>query len=379
MKLSELPEVNFVDTNKDVVVARLMALYTKITKRTLSRADPIRLFILVVASVVVMLLNKFNEIGKQNLLAYANGENLDHIGVVTGVVRLGKQAATTTMRLQLSLSDRSRVIPKGTRFSTADNVIFATIEDTLIETGAKTVDVKATCTEVGDKGNGFTAGMITTIIDRLPYMVSATNITTSTGGADMEDDAHFRQRIHEAPESFSCAGAVGAYEYHTKKVSTNIADVRVTSPQPGHVVVYPVLADGALAGDELLTVIQAALSDKYMRPLTDRVAVKAPTVKSYDVDITYYLFSGDRDRAVSIQNAVNAAVDDYILWQKSAAGRDVNPSELTRRIMQAGAKRVEVRSPVFAHVKNGTEEDSYEVELAVNQTKSITYGGYEDE
>ena len=52
-----------------------------------------------------------------------------------------------------------------------------------------------------------------------------------------------------------------------------------------------------------------------------------------------------------IQSAVNKAVENYVLWQKEKPGRDINPSELTRLIMQAGAKRVEITSPAFEKIE----------------------------
>ena len=68
---------------------------------------------------------------------------------------------------------------------------------------------------------------------------------------------------------------------------------------------------------------------------------------------------------------VAAAVDDYILWQKSKIGRDINPSELTRRMVNAGAKRVAITHPAFAAAG--------QYEVAVCGTRSVTYGGLEDD
>lgn len=379
MNIKDLPDIDFVNISKDIVVSRLQTLYTKITKRTLGRADPVQLFILTIASIVILLLNRMNNIGKQNMLAYAAGDNLDHIGVLVGVTRLPAQKASATVRLTLSTDVGNRSIPKGTRFSTKENIIFETVEDALVLDGYKTIDLSVACTEYGVIGNGFTQGMITTIIDRLPYVSSVTNITVSDGGADVESDDHLRQRIHEAPESFSCAGARGAYEYFTKKVSTNIESVLVISPMPGEVVVYPVMKNGVMPTDELLTQVNVALSDKRVRPLTDKVSVKAPAQKAYDINLTYYINTDDRDRILTIQQAVELAVQDYIIWQRSVVGRDINPSELTRRVMEAGVKRVVVTSPTFTHVKSGSTSDNYAVELAINRTKTVAFGGYEDE
>ena len=64
MKVTDLPNIEFVDANKEVVEAKLLALYTATTGRSLSRADPIRLFILVIANAVILLLNAINESAK---------------------------------------------------------------------------------------------------------------------------------------------------------------------------------------------------------------------------------------------------------------------------------------------------------------------------
>lgn len=76
------------------------------------------------AAVIVLLLNKINEAGKQNLLRYANGNNLDHLGALVGVERIPATAAVTTMQVTLSAEmGNSTVIPAGTRF-TADDKVF---------------------------------------------------------------------------------------------------------------------------------------------------------------------------------------------------------------------------------------------------------------
>lgn len=68
--------------------------------------------------------------------------------------------------------------------------------------------------------------------------------------------------------------------------------------------------------------------------------------------------------------AVNQAVEDYIVWQRSKMGRDIEPSELIHRIMEAGAKRVE---PAFVHQAVANNE------IAWNSSKNIIYGGLEDD
>lgn len=380
MRLQELPDIDFVNADKEAVVKQLLQMYKAITGRILGQADPIRLFILVIANVIILLFNKINDAAKQNLLAYANGANLDHIGAALGVERMQSAGASTTMRITTSaIRPEGVLIPKGTRFTAGDSVLFATLESHLISNREQSIEVEAICQSMGSVGNGYPVGSIDSLVDPIPYVESVTNITPSEGGTDVESDDEFRERIREAPESFSCAGAEGAYIYHAKRASNLIDSVKIVSPKPGDVVVYPVLNTGEIAGQEILNDVLQVLNDKRVRPLTDHVFVKAPTVKAYDIRLTYYLDDNNKYAVSTIKERVDAAVEGYIRWQKSVAGRDINPSELTRRIMEAGAKRVEITSPHFIKIKDGKVEDNYEVELAVNQSKEITYGGIEHE
>ena len=61
----------------------------------------------------------------------------------------------------------------------------------------------------------------------------------------------------------------------------------------------------------------------------------------------------------------------YIKWQTTEIGKDINPSELVKRVIAAGAKRVVVTSPVFTVISDTT--------VAQCSGKSISYGGLEDD
>ena len=76
---SELPEVEFVDTDTEALVNKLIAGYEEITGRTLYPADPVRAFILWLASVIIQERVNINESAKQNLPRYATGQNLDSL------------------------------------------------------------------------------------------------------------------------------------------------------------------------------------------------------------------------------------------------------------------------------------------------------------
>lgn len=370
-KLDNLADIVFVDTDADEVESYVIGRYESITGRTLAKGDPVRLFLLTIAALIVLLLNKINETGKQNLLRYATGDNLDHLGALVGVESIPAKAAVTTMRIKLSAKlQTATIIPAGTRFTAGDNVFFALDAPLVIDAGATSADGSATCLTKGELGNGYVAGQLKTLVDPVPYVDSVANITTSEGGAEVQSDDSYREDIRLAPENFSTAGPEGAYIYHAKRASTKIADVTVWSPEAGKVEVRPLLAGGELPGDEMLQQVKTTLDDKKVRPLTDNISVLAPEQVTYNLSLTYYIASDNKAQATAIQNAVNAAVDDYVLWQQSKLGRDINPSELIVRVMAAGAKRVAVTAPVFTATTD--------TQVAVCGTKTVTLGGIED-
>lgn len=380
MNLNELPDIEFVNSDKDEVQAIILSIYKQVTGRQLAQGDPIRLFILVITNVVILLLNKINETGKQNLLKYATGDNLDHLGVLVGVARTPAAKAVTTVEISMANSSTNlRTIPKGTRVTAGDGVFFELLQEASILPGNTKTTAQFYCTETGEVGNNYAPDEITTMVDPLPYVQNVRNTTKSQGGADVEDDERYRDRIHNAPESFSCAGAEGAYEFFAKEASATIMDVKTVSPKPGEVVIYPLLEKGQLPEEEILKKVTDACNQKHVRPLTDKVSAKAPGKKSFDVKLTYYINRNDKVQESVIQENVSRAIDEYVTWQGSSMGRDINPSQLVRKVMEAGAKRVDVTSPVYTKVRGGSKEDGFVVEVAVLGSKNISYGGVEDE
>ena len=83
-----------------------------------------------------------------------------------------------------------------------------------------------------------------------------------------------------------------------------------------------------------------------------------------------------------IKAAVEKAAENYVVWQSSKIGRDIDPSELIRLMKNAGASRVSVSSPVFTDIKRGEYNESAQaydkVQIARLTAKTITYGGMSD-
>lgn len=336
-----LPDVDFVDASPEAVQSAMFSAYTAITGRTLAPGDPIRLFILTIAEIIIQQRAAINYAGRQNLLSYAQGEYLDALGLYLAVERLPAAHAITTIRFTLSAAlEESYVIPAG--FEVTNGVVtFATDEELVISPGDTAATVGATCTEAGEAGNGYLPGQLTTIVEPMAFLETAENVSLTAGGSDVESDADFAERIRLAPNSFSVAGPVKAYIYHTLSVNPGIVDVSVLSPTPGVVNVLPLMEGGELPTEDLREEILEHLSADDIRPLTDDVRVLSPETESYTIRVDYWISRENAAKSASIQADVAAAVEKYRIWQQSRIGRDITPGQLIANVINAGAARID--------------------------------------
>ena len=279
--------------------------------------------------------------------------------------------AVTTVRFNLAETVPEVVaIPEGTTVTNGE-IYFQTDEYAEIAAGNTSIDIPCTCQTDGSIGNGIPVGEIKTLVDTLPYVKTVENIEVTSGGADIENDENLAERIYLAPSGYSVAGPDDAYKYFTMAYNQEIADVMVTSPDPAEVEIRFLMENGEIPTSTVMSGLEEYLQDNKIRPLTDHVTVLAPEQQRFDIALTYYINRSDQAKANTIQAAVQAAVDEYVKWQTYTIGRDINPSELTKRIIEAGAKRVEITFPVFTSVAPDT--------VARIGQKTVTYGGLEND
>ena len=372
-KVREYPDIHFVDTDTNTVVNALIQSYEAFTGRTLYPADPARLFILWVADIIIQERVNIDFSARQNVPRYAEGEYLDSLAeLFKDAYRLEPEKAKTTLRFTLSIPlEVATIVPVGTRVTVDGEIIFQTTQALTIPAGDLFGDVEAECQTDGEIGNGFVPGQITQLIDIFPYFGSVENVSESDGGADEESDAAFYERMRESVETFSTAGPLGAYEYYAKSASALIVDVKATSPEPGEVDVRVLLSGGQLPGEEILKEVLDILNADKVRPLTDHVTVASPETVPYDIDFTYWTQEGGAVSDDKVAENIAAAVRTFKEWQGAKMGRDVNPSYLISLLMQAGAKRVKVRSPVDTVVPDNA--------VAVIGETAVVNGGAENE
>ena len=340
----------FVNIDPQTIIPQMISDFEAKLGITLKAGDQRREFLQGFGYVLAGVLASIETTGENNLLAYTHGAYMDALGDLVGVSRQQPDYATVTVKFTLSAAQNQAVtIPAGTRVTPDGTLFFATVKALSIASGQTSAAVTARATEAGTAYNGFAPGQIATLVDGVPYVGSVANTSTSSGGADVETDDSYRERIRQAPLSFSAAGPSGAYEYCALSAAAEVGDVYVTQLSAGTVGIYVVKTGGVIPapGDAVLAAVSAACSDKTRRPLTDTVSVLPAVASNTTVSVEYLISADDSARADAVKAAVEAAVTNYKLWQTECIGRAINPDELRRRMLNAGAVRINLTAPVY--------------------------------
>jgi phage-related baseplate assembly protein len=349
-----------------VMLAAALAKYEEVTGVTLAPGDPRRLHLQAFVLLLAQQRSLIDFSGKQSLLRFVSDEWIDILAELWGEERIAAAPSTCTERFNFATSS-PRTIPAGVRVTDGTN-IWTVTEDT--SDTASFIDAPVECTVTGKATNGIAIGQIDTLVDPslVPGCLSVENTTETISGRDIEELEDFRERLRSVPESRSTCGPRTAYEAAALEASANVADAVALGPNdagfmaayppgPGEVHICIIKgerdADGDLESVEpepdsgLLTEVEEALSAEDVRPLTDSVTVKAAEFVDYDTVVSYYIARSRSKQATQIQSDVEDAYDAFQLWQQSKIGRDINPSELVTRLVNAGAKRVVVTDPAF--------------------------------
>lgn len=378
MKNREYPDIQFLETDTETIESNMIALYELFMRESgrkdykMYPASPERLFLSWCAAIIVQQRILIDETAKKNVPRYATGEYLDSLAeLFKDIERLPAKPAVAIFRCYISEAQKQSVIvPAGTRIS-FDEIVFETTQELEIPAGSMYGDVNGKCQSAGIVGNNLAAGQVKEIVDVYDYYMKVENITKTSGGADREADQEYYERMRESMESFSTAGPVNSYIYHAKSVTAAVVDVVATSPEPGVADVRVLLQDGEQPTEAILQKIYEKLNADDVRPLTDTVIVSAPVEDPFEIDVTFWIQRNTQASSSIIEKDTRTAIEEYISWQTGKMGRDINPSYLVRRMMEAGVKRVEVRKPEFQIV-----EETH-VAKVIRDTMQILNGGVE--
>ncbi len=192
-------------------------------------------------------------------------------------------------------------------------------------------------------------------IERLTIQ-AADNTVTPPVPAVMETDDALRLRAQQAFEGLSVAGPTAAYEVFTRSADARVLDVTAVSPSPACVTITVLsnAGDGS-APDDLLAVIDAALSDEDVRPVADRVTVQSASITPYTIEAVLVLEDGPESEVI-LATAKNQ-LNDYITAQHRL-GRGIYRNKIIGVLDATGISNIILTAPA-ADIELDKSQASY--------------------
>jgi len=159
----------------------------------------------------------------------------------------------------------------------------------------------------------------------------------------LEEDSRFRFRVALSLEAATTAGPIGSYISHSLNADPRVKDVAVDSPNPGEVVVTILSTEGmGIASQDLLDTVEAALTDEFVRPLTDFVTVRSAEIITYVIEAVIHVFDGPDSevvRATALANTQKYVSDQHRIE------RNIALSGIYAAMHVAGVKEVNLIVP----------------------------------
>lgn len=360
--------LQLIDANPKKILEDLLKQAEADAKEEIVVGDRRYLFLSTLATTLSVLFAKTNLAFSQNFLSDAYSIGLDKFGVDYNTPRLQPQKAKTKVKFTLSTElETDLTIINNTMITTNSQQIFLTTQDLIIKAGQTTGTVDCISQFGGSAYNNINIGDINILVVPIPYVQSVSNTAKPTGGTDLEDDESYRQRLKIASSKASSAGSVVAYKSWTLEADNNIVDVIVDTPEPGTVIIKPIMRGGGLPSEDVLDNVRNIFDSNKNYPNTTKLEVQAPEEFTFNINISYTVEKVNKNIENEIKNNVEKAVDNYINLQISKAGVNINPDQLRRDVLNAGAYTVTILQPTFTNKNLGK----------INKlgTKKITYKG----
>lgn len=380
--LQNLPEIDFLsdlnitqETIAEEMLEDYQSKYEELTGKeiTLYPANTERLKMQIVAGEIYQIYEYISYLFSQNFIQYMDREVLENWGATLGYAETNIKAATCILQFSVNdVLDFDVEIPAGTRATAGDDVYFATDESCILQAGESFVEVSATCTEEGTVGNDYVAGQINVLADLVLNISGVENCTKSSGGQDEYDDETLRENIFMFPSTYSTAGPNAAYEFFVKAYSADIVSVNVVqNNETAEVDIYIMLADGKIPDEKYCKAVADYIAGLENTPADDKIYVKAPEVIRYKISGKYYISESNRENETIIKESVIEAAQYFVSECHENIGADIVPDKLIEVARVAGAKRLEITSPVFTQVT--------ETQIAICDSVELVYGGLEDD
>lgn len=319
------------------------------TGRTLSPSQ-VEMYLLETIAYMFALRGMEEQLAFENcFVAYARGPWLDRHGADRNTPRLQAAQASTTLRFATAQPAASQIlIPAGTRVGDAGGLVqFATQEAALLPAGQSGIDVPAAATQSGITANGFPVGALSVLVDPVPGLSSVTNLTETGGGAEVESDTRYRERL---PLAFERIGDGLNRERYVSDVlgwNARCIDVHIDRPQPGYVDIYPLMDTGEPNAQEIASLL--AVFNESNTHQGDFIQVQAPTPHEFTVEL--HLVLSDPEAAEDAEGAVQDVLDE---WERSLGGY-IAPSALTDAAHDiVGVVDADVANLVFTSVASSS-------------------------
>ena len=201
-----------------------------------------------------------------------------------------------------------------------------------------------------------------------------------------ESDTRLRDRVLLTPDGWSVAGPAAAYRARAMAVSVDVRDAVATSPSPGDVVVTVLpewtaadMPDIQARTDALCAAVLAAVNDRTVRPLTDRVTVSAAGSIAYRV-VARLTITSLPDAGVILADGT-AAVRRYVA-DRRRLGVPIALSGLMQALHQPGVERVRLLEPADDIIPDPQQAawcDSIDVALDTGAMDARQAGGVSDD
>lgn len=222
------------------------------------------------------------------------------------------------------------ILPKGSQFSTADGVLFETIEDIDVNGTAK-VTIRAV--QSGITGN-VGANTITNIPMSIPGIQSVNNESYTSDGFETEDDESLRERylIHVRTPGTS-GNKFHYYEWAMSVPGVGAAKIISTWNGPGTVKVVIVNSDFKAASDELVNNVYKYIES--VRPIGAIVTVNSAVVNTINVKAHIEGDTFNIDKFTSLMNSYFIDLEKQVI--KSDTAIKLSLAKVGSLILDAGA------------------------------------------
>lgn len=179
------------------VYKKIKTSYETQTGETISDDGDFGMRMQVVAGEMAGLYQQADFVLQQMLPQTATGTYLERHAAIRGIERKQASAAAGTVTFSADGAAAQDVeIPEGTMCTSSlgNGIVYATTEAVVLPQGQTSVDAPVAATVTGKETN-LAAGGIDTLVSGISGIRSVTNAEPFSGGCEMEEDNHLRQRL----------------------------------------------------------------------------------------------------------------------------------------------------------------------------------------